>query len=341
MLEPPDIPEADLIACLHAEYEVRAAQAIFLPLGADLNTAVYRVVADTGTPYFLKLRSGPFDETSVRLPKFLSDQGIEQIIPPLTTRAGGLWASLGAFNTILYPFVEGQDGYEVELSDRHWSEFGATLKKIHTTRLPPALMAHLQREAYSPHWRESVTRFMKRIETDTFNDPMAIELAAFLKTKRPEILDLVERTEQYAQILQSQAAELVVCHTDLHAGNVLMAANGAFYLVDWDAPSLAPKERDLMFAGGGQFGAARTPAAEEALFYQGYGQRPIDPTALAYFRYERIIQDIAVYCEQLLLTTEGGEDREQALHYLASNFLPNGTIAIAYKADQQRRANGL
>ncbi|MFN2272451.1 MAG: spectinomycin phosphotransferase, partial [Anaerolineae bacterium] len=56
--------------------------------------------------------------------------------------------------------------------------------------------------------------------------------------------------------------------------------------------------------------------------------------ALAYYRYERIVVDIAVYCEQLFLTDEGGEDREQSLRYLESNFLPNGTIEIAYKSDK-------
>jgi len=53
--------------------------------------------------------------------------------------------------------------------------------------------------------------------------------------------------------------------------------------------------------------------------------------------YERIIQDLAAYCEQLFLTNEGGEDREQSLHYLKSNFLPNSTIAIAYQSDKTLR----
>ena len=109
----------------------------FLPLGADLNTVVYRVTADDGTSYFLKLRSGLFDETSVAPPKFLGDQGIAAIIAPL-----------------------------------------------------------------------------------------------------------------------------------------------------------------------------------------------------AYYRYERIIEDIAVYCEQLLLSNDGGADREQTLRYLMSNFKPNGAIEIAWQADE-------
>ena len=128
----------------------------FLPLGADLNTAVYRVVADDATPYFLKLRSGVFDETSVALPKFLSDQGIAHIIAPLATSTGQLWANLDTFKVILYPFVEGRNGYEVDLSDHHWIEFGAALKHIHTTVVPPALIGRIQRETYSPKWREIV-----------------------------------------------------------------------------------------------------------------------------------------------------------------------------------------
>lgn len=337
MLEQPRLPDEKIIACLRAEYQLGIVQVIFLPLGADLNTAVYRVVADTGTPYFLKLRRGVFDETSVSLPKWLSDLGIEQIIPPLVTQAGQLWARLDDFKAILYPFVEGRDGYDRPLSDHQWIDFGSALQRIHTTRLPEALHHHLQQEAYSPAWRKRVGTFMERVEAGTFTEPVAHQTAAYLRTQRPVILDLIERAERYAQALQAQSPELIVCHTDIHAGNVLIDTRGVLYIVDWDNPLLAPKERDLMFVGGGQFGNARPAQAEETLFYRGYGPVSIDIRALAYFRYERIIQDIAVFCEQLLLTTDGGQDREQAFRYLTNNFLPDGTIAIAREADQPQR----
>jgi spectinomycin phosphotransferase len=338
MLEKPDFPDEKIIACLQSEFELRVAAIAFLSLGADLNTAVYRITTDDDTSYFLKLRSGLFDETSVALPKFLSDQGIAYIITPLATQAGQLWANLDQFKVILYPFIEGRNGYEVDLSDRHWIEFGAALKRIHNLVVPPALIDRLQRETYSPKWREIVKASLARIETDTFDDPVAIDTAAFLQTKRAEVLDLVERTERCAQALQTRSPEFVICHADLHAGNILIDASGALYIIDWDTLILAPKERDLMYAGGGQFGATRTPDEEEELFYRGYGQTQIDPNALAYYRYERIVEDIAVECEQIFSTDGGGEDREQALRWLMSNFEPDGTIAIAYRADAIRRA---
>ena len=311
----------------------------FLPLGADRNTAVYRAVAADETSYFVKLRRGVFDEIAVTLPKFLSDQGIVQILAPMTTKIGQLWANLDAFKLILYPFVDGHNGYEVDLSDRHWSDFGTALKNIHTAVVPSALVSRIQRETYSPQWRESVKTFLARVEDAVFDDPVAVKLTTFLKARRDEILDLVGRAERLALALQACSPEFVLCHSDIHAGNILIDANGALYIVDWDNPILAPKERDLMFIGGGQGFAGHTAQEEETLFYRGYGQTQIDPIALTYYRYERIIQDIAVYCEQIFLTNEGGEDREQALHYLTSNFLPNNTIEIASKSDKTLRSD--
>ncbi|MBN2004736.1 MAG: phosphotransferase, partial [Anaerolineae bacterium] len=187
----------------------------------------------------------------------------------------------------------------------------------------------------SPQWRESVRMFLKRVESEVFADPVAASLATLMKAKRDEIFYLLERAEQLAALLQSRPLEFVLCHSDIHAGNILIDGSAALYIVDWDNPIWAPKERDLMFIGGAQGFAGCTAQEEESRFYRGYGQTQIHSPVLAYYRYERIIQDIAAYCEQLLLTDAGGEDRAQSLRYLMSNFSPDGTIAMARRADCQ------
>ncbi len=336
MLEKPDLQDEKIIACLRDAYGLRVVYIAFLPLGADLNTAVYRAIAADKTAYFVKLRRGIFDETAVTLPKWLSDQGIRQIIAPVATTTGQLWASLGAFTVILYPFIEGHNGYEVNLSDRHWSELGTALKRIHTAVVPPAITQRIPREAYTAQWRESVKMFLERVRNDAFDDPIAVKVAAFLQARRAELRNLLGRAERLALALQARSPECIVCHGDIHAGNILIDANDALYIVDWDTLIFAPKERDLMYIGGGQFGAGHTPHEEETRFYQGYGQTQIDPIALAYYRYERIIEDIAIYCEQLLLTNAGGDDREQSLRYMMSNFLPGNVLEIAYMSDKTR-----
>jgi spectinomycin phosphotransferase len=332
MLEKPDLPEGKIVACLEREHRLCISEISFLPLGADRNTAVYRAIAGDETPYFVKLRRGAFDELSVSLPRFLSDQGIGHILAPLTTETGQLWANLDDFKLILYPFVAGRNGYEVPLSERVWVELGRTLKHVHAAVVPPGLARAMRRETYSTQWCQVAMTFLERIEQETYDDPVSAELAAFLKAKRDGILDLTGRVERLAAVLRGRTFESVLCHADMHAGNILMAA-GTFYLIDWDDPILAPKERDLMFVGGGLMGGGRTPQEEEDLFYQGYGPTPIDPESLAYYRYERIVQDIALFCEQIFLTDGASPDRAQSLQYLQSNFVPNGTLAIAYGSD--------
>jgi len=340
MLEKPDLQDEKIITCVQDEYALHPSQVTFLPLGADLNTAVYRLVAEDGTSYFLKLRQGAFDEITVTLPKFLSDQGIAQIIAPLATKRGQLWANLEAFKVMLYPFVESHNAYEVNLSDRHWVVFGTALKRIHTAVLPPAIRRRIPQETYSPQWRQTIKTFLRRLEVDIFDEPVAARMAAILRDRRLEMLDLISRAERLALALQTNSPAFTLCHSDLHAGNLLIDTHAELYIVDWDNPILAPRERDLMYAGGGLLGHGHTPQEEETLFYQGYGQTQVDPVGLAYYRYERIIQDIAIYCEQLLLTNEGGEDREQALRFFASNFEPNGVLEIAYNSERHDGMDG-
>jgi len=334
MLTKPDLAEDKIAACVQANYGLPVRELAFLPLGADVNTAVYHLLTPDATPYFLKLRRGPFAAVSIALPRFLRDRGLSQVIAPLPTRAGPLWATLEAYTAVLYPFIAGQDGYQIALTDEQWVAFGAAQRRIHTAVPPPALHRQLRRETYTDKFREAVRRFLAQVDRqETFVDAIAAELAAFLRAKQDEIEYLCRRADQLAATLQAQPPELALCHADIHAGNLHISPGGAFYLVDWDEALLAPKERDLMSIGGGLMGNWRSAEAETAVFYQGYGPASLNTAALAYYRYERIIQDIAAYCQELLLTSAGGEDRPQSLHYVKSNFRPDGTIAQARAAD--------
>ena len=333
MLEKPDIQDQLISTRVQEEYGLQVAEITFQPLGADVDTAVYRVETEQGTTYFLKLRKGVFDQTSVTVPQFLHSQVLQAVIPPLETRVGRLWGNLDAYKLILFPFIEEKDDPESELADQQWIEFGAALKGIHNAQVPPSLKVQLLREVYSPDGRESVKAFQKSVEHCTFDEPVAARLAASTRLHRPEIDHLVRRAEELAQALQARPLEFVLCHSDVHTGNLLIGADGALHIVDWDNPILAPRERDLMFIGGG-VGYGMRSAVGESLFDQGYGSTEVDKMALAYYRYERIVQDIAEFCKQLLLNQEGCEDREQSYQWFTSSFKPGHEIEIARKTDR-------
>lgn len=335
MLERPNISDNAIINCLADNYEIDVHNITFLPLGADFDTAVFHVTTQDNTPYFFKLRSGDFDEASVRLPQFLYEQGISQIIPILQTLTGSLWGRLEEFKTILYPFIEGTNGYEVNLTETQWHEFGTALREIHATQFPAEIRNLIRTETYPNQAWEVVGQFLIETQNKTYEDAIAQEVAELIQTERERISNLITRTETLAQELREHPPKMIVCHTDLHAGNLNITPSGELYIVDWDQPLLAPKERDLMYIGGGMMASGLTPAEEEALFYETYGCIQLNHTSNAYYRYERIIQDIYEYCKMFFINDDGGEeDRAQSLIYLKSNFLPNGTIDIAYQTDK-------
>jgi spectinomycin phosphotransferase len=336
MLEKPDIPDELIISRLQEEYAQRVAELTFLPVGADMGTVVYRLVTEDGAVYFLKLRKN-FDEIIVRVPIFLKSHGIREIIVPFETKLKKRWADFGEYKIILYPFIDGKNGFQMELSDQHKRHLGRALKAIHSAQIPPELQKRIPKESFFAQWREAVKSFQEQAESMSFQDPNAAKLAEFIKSKRSEINHLIMRTEQLASELQSKSLELVLCHTDIHGANILIRTDeqtpvptSNLYIVDWDNPLLAPKERDLMFIGGGIDNIWKSQQ-DIAVFYEGYGKAEIDLNALTYYRYERIIEDLAAYGEQLLLTDEGGSDREEAYERFTGNFEPGETIEIAEK----------
>lgn len=330
MLTKPNIADKLIISRLQEEYDLHIFTLTFLPLGADMGTAVYRIVADDGAVYFLKLRKG-FDEISVAIPLFLKSQGIKEIIASFETKSKQGWADLGEHKMILYPFIEGKNGFEMELSDDQKRILGKALGAIHSAQLPPELKGQILRETFSPKYHESMKLFQSQVESQIYYEPIAAKLAEFIKSKREVINHIIERAETLASELQSKPLEFVLCHTDIHGGNMLIGEKGEFFIADWDTPILAPKERDLMFIGGGIDNIWITEQ-DEALFYEGYGETEVNIAALAYYRYERIIEDLVAFCEQLLLSDEGGADREQAYRWFTSNFETGNTIEIANKS---------
>lgn len=55
---------------------------------------------------------------------------------------------------------------------------------------------------------------------------------------------------------------------------------------------------------------------------------------LAYYRHERIVQDIAEYGQALLLTMDGGKDRQEAYQQFIRMFEPRGVVDIALETDK-------
>lgn len=336
MIEKQPLSDQLIIHCLNIDYGIDVAELTFLPIGADMNASVYKAQTHDQRSYFVKLKRGHHHDISVVIIELLYEAGIRQIIPPIKTLLGQSTQRIEGFTLIVYPFVKGEDGFSCNLTNDQWFTLGQALRQVHEIDVPPSIQNQLRREAYSPKWREAVRSLYVHIEGPPIADEVALKLLKFMKEKMPAIRRLVNRAEQLAQKLQAQASKFVLCHSDIHGGNVLINGNGTLYIVDWDDPIMAPKERDLMFIGGG-VANVWNKLHEETSFYRGYGRTEIDSTILAYYRHERIVEDIAVYGHELLLTMTGGEDRLEMYKQFIGMFEPRGVVDIAFKTDEGLR----
>ncbi len=333
MLEKHVLSDPVIINCLNTNYGIEIATLTFLPLGADLNSSLYKAQALDQTSYFIKLKHGHHHDISVEIAELLQRAGIEQIISPVKTIHGKPTQYINDFTLIVYPYVDGQDGFNRNLTDDQWIKFGKALKQIHELEVPLSVQTRIRKETYSAKWRDAVRSIYVHVEAKPITDETGLKLQKFMKENMLSIRRLVDRAEQLGKKLQNHSPKFVLCHSDIHAGNVLMNGDTVIYLVDWDEPIMAPKERDLMFIGGGVGNVWNIPL-EEKLFYKGYGKTEVNLTVLAYYRHERIVEDIAIYSQALLLTTAGGKNRLEMYRHFIAMFEPQGVVDIAFKTDE-------
>lgn len=317
---------------LKIHYGIRLATLINLPLGADMNAQVYKGKTLDQISYFIKLKKGHFQDIGITITSFLQAAGVKEIILPIKNIYGQDTYLIKDCTFIVYPFVQGEDGFSRHLTKNQWLILGKVMKQIHDIHIPPFLQDKIRHEDFTSKWRESVRSFYMQ-NNKPANDLIGQKFRDFMQKNANIIYKIIERSEELAQKLKDQSHKFVLCHSDLHAGNVLIDENGSIYIVDWDDPVMAPKERDLMFIGGGVGNVWNIPY-EINTFYQGYGEVKINTELLAYYRYERIVQDISEYSEQLLDHQENDKGRLTAYEHFVGQFDPNGVVEIAFKTDE-------
>ena len=335
MREPPNIPNSHIIDVVQRHYAIVADYLSFLALGLDATAGVYRLHTTTNIDYFVKVRQGSLNEAGLSLPRYLYEQGVPHIIAPIPTTTGDLWADADDFAVVLYPFVEGQSGYNAGLNDDQWRAFGATLKHIHSIHLPPDLSQSLRSESYSSPTYKVIRDIQERVAAGSFSGEVENAMAAEWRVRADEIAAVVARAETLADEISRAGLPFVLCHADVHTGNILVGNDSRIWIVDWDEVRRAPKERDLMFVIGG-LGADWTNAQAETMFFEGYGLPDINPRALAYYRYAWAVEDIGSFGAAVFLRPDLSEaDKRAAIAYFVALFAPGNIVALARAADRK------
>lgn len=306
MIDKPDVDERSLAAEVAAAWAVDVTDLVFLPLGLDGDAWAYRVET-SGERYFLKVRRGRFTPAAVLLPGFLRAHGVRQVVAPIDLPAGGTSRAFGGYELLLYPFHDGGSRWARGLTDRQWTEYGEFLGRLHAVPPSDDIAAVLPVETY----RSTAGDRLRSLGAQAAASEV---LGAFWDRYGAALHRLSETVDRLASRVTH--ARHVICHADIHPGNLIADGDGPLHVVDWDAPILAPPERDLMFVYSQDFGDHPIDAHRAELFRRGYGPQEPDQTLLSYYRGERHLDDAAAFVRSILDPDASPEARANDLHWL-------------------------
>lgn len=329
MRDNPRLDVGTIAACLNAQYDLQVASVTFLPIGYDPSAAVYEVRSRDGRFFFLKIRSGPVHEPGLLVSRALIDAGIPHVLAPLPTRSSSLWCFLdgdAGHTVVLYPFIRGKNVMVAGMTDDQWQDFGSTLRAVHDSGLGERFRDQIRVETFALPSGALVRQLLAQVDNMGFESGVAGRFATFWREHAERIRQMLTRAEELGRSLRSKPFALVLCHGDIHAANILVGEDSRIWLVDWDGPLVARRERDLLFVVGSRIARTVEPK-EEDLFFKGYGPAEIDPAALVYYRYERIIEDLGEIGKSVFLNpglSEQAQGEEAAL--AMSFFAPGGDI---------------
>ena len=322
MIEKPDVPDEVIVRALEECYGIRPDGLDFIPRGLDAAAWAYRAEAD-GQAYFVKVSKGRADEAGAWAPMLLAEQGFAEVIAPVKTAGGAVLGFWGEFTLRVQPFVSGERAMDAGMTHALWMQCGDFLGRLHKLDLSAAVRNRIRRESFAARRLAWVQELQGTREWHVRDDAISAELQSFWQGQQARIAALIERTMELRQAVREASWPMVLCHGDIHSGNLLLGDDGRMYVIDWDDVLVAPRERDLMFV------LAELPAPEEPDFFAAYGSRDVNRLALAYYRHDWCIEDIGAFGVEILDKYTGEETRLNALHWFKSLFAPGGSVPSA------------
>jgi Ser/Thr protein kinase RdoA (MazF antagonist) len=122
-------------------------------------------------------------------------------------------------------------------------------------------------------------------------------------------LQTLKDLQVYARSIQKPK---VICHTDLHGGNLMTDPSGKLYILDWENAMIAPPEHDLFFfAGEDDFW--------ESFWLHYTSQFPaasIDPELLRFYFFRRGLEDVADFIFRILRRENSPERDQQEIKWM-------------------------
>jgi spectinomycin phosphotransferase len=240
----------DKLSLKKAIQEKFGISVISLTLVPKWETArAYVIESSKHTNFFLKIYSDDsIPDSAFRFAHDLyAKVGITGITHPIPTINGQMRIQIGDFHTAaLFSLISGKTAEEQKLTDRQLEKLGKLLAKIHQSK--SVIGGYSVREKFAIPFKDRLLAIFNGMSKITGNSTQYKKrLKLFLEPHRAKFLQELETLGELQRKVRRNKLEFVNCHGEPSPGNVLSSNSGKVYLLDWDDPIFAPKEKDLLF----------------------------------------------------------------------------------------------
>lgn len=306
MLTPLEINQEELLHKLNSKYDIGATDIDFVPKGEA--SWVYIVRKHKNNQWLLKVHKAKnLSSTRFRiLHDLYTKAGIENITHPIPNKENSLEFKLKGYPTALFNYIEGKTAIEQPLTEKHYEKLGELLGQIHRAK---KVINYAVKEDFNVPKEEflSVIDYLENSRTASTTQQEAINL---LKPIQSRLLRQLENLKKLEATLQNSPPDFVLCHGEPSPGNIMVTPNNKVYLIDWDEPIMAPKEKDLLF-----FDKTLTPLLRGYAKYSN--DRRINKTAVDFYKHAWNIAEIADWGNRLFLNpSTNNEETSHALSQL-------------------------
>src|SRR6267143_2098577 len=172
--------------------------------------------------------------------------GIENIVHPIAADSGQMRIQIGEFHVALFNFVAGKTAEENRMDNSQLEKLGELLAKIHQSK--KVIGEYSVRENFEIAFKDKFIAIFEHIHPlPARPGEYKQKLGVLLEPHTEKFMQELGTLEELQRKVRKMDLEFFNCHGEPSPGNVLASHKGEIYLLDWDEPIFAPKEKDLLF----------------------------------------------------------------------------------------------
>ncbi len=307
MVTEPNIDKDRLRTLIEKEFGIRVLNLTFNPKG----WASWSYIVDSSNAkYFFKIyKDTNFDPQVFEFTNRLSDKcEIKNISYPIKTKSGNICLILDGYKAVLFNYISGVTASKQKLNDDQLEQLGELLAKIHKSK--DIIGPYPKREDFDNPFKEKIVNLLNQLDkVKPENEYQEEAKGMYLRYKDVFLNEIKSLDQLRSDLIKMPDIEFVNCHGEPSPNNIMIGEDGEIYLIDWDFPFYAPKEKDLIFFEG-----------KYSQIFKEYGKisqdKIIHEKAESFYQHLWKAQEISDYGTELLLNDIAQKEYEANLNEL-------------------------